>query len=134
LGLLVFFGAATIIHSGWLHGFTITVVAGTTAVLINYVVQGNQTPLDILLNWRPVIWIGQLSYSLYLWQQMFCLPSGTQWFKGFPQNLLLTLLAALASFYLIELPTARWRSRIKPRPRIQADAAGAVPQEASVSF
>jgi peptidoglycan/LPS O-acetylase OafA/YrhL len=27
------------------------------------------------LRWPPLVWTGRLSYSLYLWQQMFCFPT-----------------------------------------------------------
>ncbi len=50
-------------------------------------------------------WIGRLSYSLYLWQELFLV----QGFKSpsLPLNLALTLAAACASYYLIERPMIR---------------------------
>jgi peptidoglycan/LPS O-acetylase OafA/YrhL len=34
-----------------------------------------QTPYHAL-NWAPGAWIGEISYSLYLWQELFCSNSG----------------------------------------------------------
>ena len=56
-------------------------------------------------------WIGRLSYSLYIWQQMFLgfgvvyRPLGV--FSVFPINLAATVLVACASYYLLEKPMMR---------------------------
>lgn len=66
---------------------------------------------------RPLRWIGRLSYSLYLWQQLFIChrfvgykPLGI--LQSPPLNLILILACAAASFYLIELPTMRLGHRL----------------------
>ncbi|HUA20951.1 MAG TPA: acyltransferase, partial [Bryobacteraceae bacterium] len=59
------------------------------ALFINYAVEH---PGGVL-NWGPVVWVGQLSYSLYIWQQLFCWDSPLTWFSRFPQNVIATLLA-----------------------------------------
>jgi peptidoglycan/LPS O-acetylase OafA/YrhL len=65
-----------------------------------------QTP-PYILNLGPVAWLGQISYSLYLWQQPFCYsPSHSAYFG------LLVLPCACASYYLIEQPLLRLRERI----------------------
>jgi peptidoglycan/LPS O-acetylase OafA/YrhL len=37
-----------------------------------------------VLNLRPVVWLGALSYSLYLWQQPFLNRGSTAWWTGVP--------------------------------------------------
>ena len=64
-----------------------------------------------LLNNPIVVWIGNLSYSLYLWQMPFANPNVQSWATTFPQNLVLALLAAVVSFYAIEQPVLRLRER-----------------------
>lgn len=56
--------------------------------------------------------IGVGSYSIYLWQQLFLHPNHAGWAHQFPQNILLALCAAAASFWLIERPIVRWKQRI----------------------
>ncbi len=66
-----------------------------------------------ILESKPLRWIGRLSYSLYLWQQLFVCnrfivdhkPLGI--LETPPLNLLLLLACAATSFYLVELPTMR---------------------------
>src|SRR6266496_2822573 len=31
------------------------------------------------LNWWPVAWLGRISYSLYLWQELFCSNAALHW-------------------------------------------------------
>jgi peptidoglycan/LPS O-acetylase OafA/YrhL len=64
-------------------------------------------------------WIGRLSYSLYLWQQLFALDNGRGAFRflqQFPLNLALTLLCAFLSYELVERPLIRLGHRLSPPP------------------
>jgi peptidoglycan/LPS O-acetylase OafA/YrhL len=59
------------------------------------------------LTWRPILWVGQISYSLYLWQQLFTAPSQLYLVTSpllFPP---LMFVVAAASYYWIELPCRR---------------------------
>lgn len=69
-----------------------------------------------LLNWRPVAWIGTLSYSLYLWQQPFLNRQSAAPWTAFPQNLLLVFLCAIASCYVVERPVLALRERRRRLP------------------
>jgi peptidoglycan/LPS O-acetylase OafA/YrhL len=82
------------------------------AIIINFAVETEHGILGGFLNWAPMIWIGQLSYSLYLWQQIFCWRSRLPWVGSFPQNILAAFAAASVSFYLLEKPLADLRKRI----------------------
>ena len=73
------------------------------------------------LNWRPIAWLGTISYSLYLWQQLFLfsnldLPVVVR--VGF------SVAMAVVSFYLVEKPLRRWLNSIwsdvheSRRPRV----------------
>jgi peptidoglycan/LPS O-acetylase OafA/YrhL len=64
-----------------------------------------------LLNARPVAAIGVMSYSIYLWQEPFLYISRSGWWHAAPMNLGLTLVAAAASYLLIERPCLRLRKR-----------------------
>ena len=70
------------------------------------------------LNWKWVGQIGILSYSIYIWQQMFCgtgamvFGSPDAWWVSFPFWIFTTLLAAAASYYLLEKPLLKWRAKL----------------------
>lgn len=68
-----------------------------------------------VLNWRPVVWIGVLSYSLYLWQAPFLNRYSNGAWAAFPLNLVLTFMFAAGSYYLIERPFLAIRDRVNER-------------------
>ncbi|WP_161974696.1 acyltransferase family protein [Piscinibacter terrae] len=67
-----------------------------------------------LLDARPVRYIGAISYSLYLWQQLFTGPAAryadVTWFVP-----LLALPAAALSYHFIEQPFIRWGRALSHR-------------------
>jgi peptidoglycan/LPS O-acetylase OafA/YrhL len=70
-----------------------------------------------ILEWKPLRWIGRLSYSLYLWQMLFVCsrsnePKPLGILESPPLNLLLLFACAATSFYLVELPTMRLGHRL----------------------
>jgi peptidoglycan/LPS O-acetylase OafA/YrhL len=68
-----------------------------------------------LLNLRPIVWIGALSYSLYLWQQPFLNRNVASVWTAFPLNLAVALLCAAGSYYLVEQPFLAMRERRRRR-------------------
>jgi peptidoglycan/LPS O-acetylase OafA/YrhL len=66
-----------------------------------------QVPYRVL-NWAPVAWLGKVSYSLYLWQELFC--SNPAWHRGYSLALL-ALACAAVSYYVVEQPMLRVREK-----------------------
>jgi peptidoglycan/LPS O-acetylase OafA/YrhL len=64
-----------------------------------------------ILNAAIPVWIGTLSYSLYIWQMPFANPGVNSWATTFPANIVLAFLAATVSFYAIEKPFLKLRER-----------------------
>jgi peptidoglycan/LPS O-acetylase OafA/YrhL len=58
-----------------------------------------------ILSQRVLVAIGRVSYSLYLWQQIFINRSSTAWANSFPRNAALAGIVAFASYALIEKPS-----------------------------
>lgn len=66
-------------------------------------------------NWKPLCALGALSYSLYLWQQIFLNPKSGAAFTSWPLNLPLALAAAVLCHLLIERPFLRLKGRAAAR-------------------
>jgi len=77
------------------------------------------------LNWVPMAWLGKISYSLYLWQELFCSNASLHggYFLALP-----AILCACLSYYLIEQPMLRLRDRFTKRPASQS-APHVMPQD-----
>lgn len=70
-----------------------------------------------MFNIPSLMWLGKISYSLYLWQQIFLLARPGQYGR-FPVNLCLSFLCAVLSYYFIEQPAIRLgRSVVARRTR-----------------
>jgi peptidoglycan/LPS O-acetylase OafA/YrhL len=65
-----------------------------------------------ILNTNFLMLVGRLSYSLYIWQQLFLNKYSTAWVARFPQNLVIAVAVSVASYRLIELPALSLRGRI----------------------
>jgi peptidoglycan/LPS O-acetylase OafA/YrhL len=81
------------------------------AIIINFIIENHDCIFNKFLN--ALAWIGKLSYSIYLWQQLFAPDSGNVlWFKQFPQNILLLSLMSIFSFYYIEKPVLKLKDKL----------------------
>ncbi len=85
------------------------------ALMIHWAVTNHTGVVGKILNFRPIVYLGTLSYSLYLWQQLFINRHSTAIYCRFPLNLGCALAAGAASYYLIEQPMLRVRERLEPR-------------------
>ena len=74
------------------------------------------------LNSRSLIWLGTLSYSLYLWQQPFLNRTAPALLSSFPVNLAAAFLCASASYYLIETPFLKLRRRFRSSAKVPTAA------------
>jgi peptidoglycan/LPS O-acetylase OafA/YrhL len=64
-----------------------------------------------LLSIPVVRYVGVLSYSLYLWQQMFLTTKNHTWTGEFPVNFVMCFVAAALSYHVVERPFLRLRDR-----------------------
>jgi peptidoglycan/LPS O-acetylase OafA/YrhL len=100
-------------------GYTVVSVFGSSlanlsiAILVHRSVYCYRDWVGRALNWRPLAFVGALSYSLYIWQQLFINGNSTAWMNAFPQNLACAISAALCSYFLLEKPLLRMRHRLR---------------------
>jgi peptidoglycan/LPS O-acetylase OafA/YrhL len=91
------------------------ILAPVTSVLfamcIDYLSRSDGWP-SRFLNWRPVAFVGVLSYSLYVWQELFLRIGIFDQGLRFPLNLVAAIGVALLSYFLIEEPFIRLKNTI----------------------
>lgn len=92
------------------------------AVLIPMILAGTllhpQWLVSRLLDSAPLAWIGRISYSLYIWQQLFLVPGWdhpAHFWTRWPWNLPAVLAVACLSYYFIETPLLRVGGRLAAR-------------------
>jgi len=122
--------AALVLHlifqgsTRWVFASAIIIVtpleAALLAIFIAWAVSNAGHPIGKVLNMRLLRVVGVGSYSLYLWQQLFFgeeIPFARNW--PLIAKLCGTMLCAFISYYCIERPSLRLRSRLERRiPRI----------------
>jgi len=111
------FGLILLINRYMAH--TVVAVFGTSiinitiAILIHRFIYCSGDWIGQFLNWKPIAFVGVLSYSLYVWQQLFLNPYSTAWANAFPQNVAFAIAASLASYFLLERPFLKLRRHLR---------------------
>ena len=114
VALIVMWVIATDFASPIMHEGGFTILAATTALLLINLVLTEKGILQSVFESRVLVWIGRISYGLYLWHYpMF------KWIKymnaPWPVKLVLAVFATFAitsmSFYLMERPILRLKKR-----------------------
>ncbi len=85
------------------------------------------------LNWPTLRYLGRISYPLYLYHRV-TMKLGLTWAKAYPlpiqiaAGLAITIAIASLSYFLVEKPFLRWKSRVaspSPPPNVLARSAAA---------
>jgi hypothetical protein len=108
-GLCVWAFAAATDTASWLYQGGFLGFAIATAVVITAIIQPSRSPLIAVLSLRPVRWIGQVSYGLYLWHWpvQIAISEPRTGITGWELALLrvaATFTFTTLSYYLIERP------------------------------
>lgn len=92
---------------GLTHG---TIANFLIALIMMYSVFGSRGAWFKILNLKVINYIGILSYSIYLWQQIF-ISGSDNWATKFPQNIIFIFIAAFLSYTFIEKPFLKLKSK-----------------------
>jgi peptidoglycan/LPS O-acetylase OafA/YrhL len=96
-------------------GFSMTLANLGVALAIHRCVSRPTGAVAAVLEHPLVVRVGVLSYSLYLWQQLFLDRHSTAWINAFPVNIVLAFAAAALSYLLVESPFLRVSERLRRR-------------------
>jgi peptidoglycan/LPS O-acetylase OafA/YrhL len=77
-----------------------------------------------VLEARPFVYVGALSYSLYLWQQPFVNRHGDSIVNSFPLHLACAFSVAMLSYYFVEQPVLALRARRAAARRASGPVSG----------
>jgi peptidoglycan/LPS O-acetylase OafA/YrhL len=85
-----------------------------TLFLLNVISLKSESVLFKIFNNRMAVYIGKLSYSIYIWQQIFLIPTYvypeyTLWWTVFPINIVLALVVAMLSYHFLEMPLLKYK-------------------------
>jgi len=83
------------------------------ALCIDWCVTNHDGIVGRLLNSGPLTFIGVMSYSIYLWQQIFLNRDSASVLCAFPLNILLVAACALGSYYIVERPALALRRHLQ---------------------
>ncbi|MDW5267831.1 MULTISPECIES: acyltransferase [Acidobacteriaceae] len=103
----------------WEFPFGFTLCGTAIAFFLLWCVRNPHSAVGNVLNSRPVMHIGVLSYSIYIWQTLFLHSMNASVFgpslkiiSTFPGNWVAILIVAELSYYVVEQPSLRLRNRL----------------------
>jgi peptidoglycan/LPS O-acetylase OafA/YrhL len=125
---MVFAASSFMGHTRIYNFVCLTVINIGIALCVEWCVTNDSGRVGRVLNSRPLVFIGLMSYSIYLWQQVFVDPQGVYAVSRFPLNIVFICAASLASYYLIERPSLSLRQRVEARMFAPSVSAAAEPR------
>jgi peptidoglycan/LPS O-acetylase OafA/YrhL len=112
--------ALAVERAGFNLAFGVTLGNLGIAMAIHRCVRHPTKLVGRVLEARPLVYVGALSYSLYLWQQPFVNRHGDSIVNSFPIHLACAFGMAMLSYYLVEQPVLALRGRRAARKRAAA--------------
>jgi peptidoglycan/LPS O-acetylase OafA/YrhL len=101
-------------------GYTLNGVC--ISVVLLWCVRNPESVVGRCLNHKSVVLVGILSYSIYIWQQLFLNPNngtvfGSSVVGSLPVSYISILLAASLSYFVVERPSLRLRDMVLAKPQ-----------------
>ena len=114
-GLAVGAAALAVCCQVWTPAGYQTMVAALMAVLPAATVLKPRSWAGRVLELPLLAWVGRMSYSLYIWQQLFLPPHPVGMWQRGPWNLAAVFVCAAGSFYAVERPAIAFGKRLLGR-------------------
>src|SRR6185369_4086395 len=111
-----------LIRPEWFYIFGQSLANIGTVLCIDWSIRNHKGLIGTVLNWIPIVFAGTLSYSLYLWQNPFFLGDYDGWCTRLPFNIACALVAAVASYYAVESPFLKLKSKYEARAKTRQPA------------
>lgn len=117
---IVIFAAAFVLETGGMIERSVSMPIATLGVLpVIAHAAFDRGPIVAALSWQPIVYLGVISYGLYLWHYpilwvMARVSEGPQWMAAMIAAALTVGLSILTNA-LVEKPSLRWRARIVNR-------------------
>jgi peptidoglycan/LPS O-acetylase OafA/YrhL len=99
-------------HISFMYPIGETLLNIFIVLFIDWCLRNSTGYLGKFLSFRPLVFVGMLSYSLYLWQQPFLNQHSDAFIASAPVNIVFVFLCAFISYYLVENPFLRMREVI----------------------
>jgi len=99
-------------HGKWSQTIGNSADAIAIAFVMVYAIVHYDRLLGRFLNHSWIVQVGVMSYSLYLWQELFLTSFNKTITGDFPLNVICTVACACFSYYLIEIPFLNLRRRV----------------------
>jgi peptidoglycan/LPS O-acetylase OafA/YrhL len=114
IALIIILMFATNYASPFMHSGGFTLLAAAAAIVIVWLVLAPSSYLRKCLEYTPLVWVGRISYGLYLWHYPI-FKAGSLLRLAWPLHLLVAVTATLAvtslSYYLVERPALKLKRR-----------------------
>jgi peptidoglycan/LPS O-acetylase OafA/YrhL len=96
-------------------GFLFRAIA--VALLLLYIVHNQHKKWMCILEWKPLVYVGTISYGIYIYQGFFLRTGGGSeiWFQKYPLNIILAVLLAILSYELIEKPILQFKKKFETK-------------------
>lgn len=115
LGAFVAVAATTHLDSPFLYTAGLGLMGILGVILVSESIHSDQAWAKPILEAKPLVWLGDYSYGVYLWHMLVLrifVWQGRPWYEYMTIGFLITLLLVVASYKWIESPALRLKSRL----------------------
>lgn len=96
------------LRGSWNLSIGRTINGGAAALLLLWLVEYPTSLFGRILNTKPFVYVGTISYGLYLWQQVFLADSNIRSYRSIVAGVVAAFVVAAVSFHFFEKPLLKF--------------------------